>query len=86
MISPSSIGRTRTWATVRYWPAFLKGLGMPGNANLPIGDLQYANLEIGVPRFQTMQCVPSVHRDWEAIYVESPRKDGLSGRGPAPSW
>ena len=53
-------------------PAFLTGLGMPGNANLPIGDLQYANREIGVPRFQTLQCVSSVHCDWEAIPVESP--------------
>ena len=54
----------------------------PGNANLPIGDLQYANREIGVPRFQTMQCVPSVRCDWQAIPVESPRMDGLSGRWP----
>ena len=52
----------------------------PGNANLPIGDLQYANREIGVPRFQTMQCVPSMRCDWEPIPVESPRKGGIPGR------
>src|ERR1035437_7086257 len=54
----------------------------PGNANLPIGDLQYANREIGVPRFQTTQCMPSVRCDWEAIPVQSLRLDGLPGRWP----
>jgi hypothetical protein len=33
----------------------------PGNANLPIGDAQPANREIGVPRIQPMRLLPRVN-------------------------
>ena len=83
-----STGWIFTWnpfsACLSWWISlhFSRNSVWPGNANLPIGDLQYANREIGVPRLQTMQCVISVRCDWDAIPIESSRKDGLSGRWP----
>ena len=48
----------------------------PGNANLPIGDAQTANQEIGVPGLQPTRFEPIVSCHLSEAMAGSPRNDG----------